>query len=88
MSVLTNLRGNLNPEHPLVRQVQEKTGLQDQKQVTQYTEQSASVIKQEATANPQGIESLFGNVLVDIGGMSGKKGLGGLIKGFLGSKDK
>jgi hypothetical protein len=45
-----------------------------------------SVIKQEATENPQGIESLFGNVLGDIGGMSGdtgeqiKKGLGGLIK--------
>ena len=29
MSVLTNLGGNLNPEHPLVRQVQEKTGLQE-----------------------------------------------------------
>ncbi|MGB8161017.1 MAG: hypothetical protein WCE93_12790 [Nitrososphaeraceae archaeon] len=95
MSLLTNLEGNLNPEHPLVRQVQEKTGLQDQQQVTQYTEQAVSVIKQEATKNPQGIESLFGNVLGGIGGgMSGdtgeqvKKGLGGLIKGFFGSKDK
>lgn len=94
MSLLTNLEGNLNPEHPLVRQVQEKTGLQDQQQVTQYTEQAVSVIKQEATENPQGIESLFGNVLGGIGGMSGdtgeqvKKGLGGLIKGFFGSKDK
>ena len=95
MSLLTNLGGNLNPEHPLVRQVQEKTGLQDQQQVTQYTEQAVSVIKQEATENPQGIESLFGNVLGGIGGgMSGdtgeqvKKGLGGLIKGFFGSKDK
>ena len=93
MSVLTNLGVKLNHEHPLVRQVQEKTGLQDQQQVTQYTEQAVSVIKQEATANPQGIESLFGNVLGGIGGMSGdageqvKKGLGGLIKGFFGSKD-
>ena len=47
MSVLTNLGGNLNPEHPLVRQVQEKTGLQDQQQVTGYPEQAVSVIKQE-----------------------------------------
>ena len=91
MSVLTNLGGNLNGDHPLVKQVQEKTSIQDPQQIIQYTHKAVDFIKEEAGANPQGIESLVGNVLGNIGGDEGqqvKKGLGGLLKGLFGSKGK
>lgn len=94
MSILSNLGGgNLTAEHPLVKQVQEKTGLEDSQQAAQYTEKAVNFIKQEADVNPEGVESLFGNILGSATGVSTadvgekpKKGLGGLLKGFFGSK--
>jgi hypothetical protein len=67
MSALSNLRG-LNADHPLVKQVLEKTDIKDSHQVTQYTQQAVDLIKQEADTNPKGVESLFGSFLGDIGG--------------------
>lgn len=65
-----------------------KTGIEDPQKVTGYTQQAVDLIKQEATANPEGIESLFNNVLGgaagDVGGEV-KKSIGDRIKGFFGS---
>ena len=84
-SVLSGLGSNLNSDNQLVKQIQEKTGIQDPQKVTGYTQQAVDLIKQEATANPEGIESLFNNALGgaagDIGGEP-KKGIGDRIKGF------
>lgn len=61
-SVLSGLGTNLNAENPLVKQIQEKTKIEDPQKATEYTQQAVDLIKQEATANPNGIESLFSNV--------------------------
>jgi hypothetical protein len=76
---------SINSDDPLVKQVQEKASIQDPQQATQYVQQAASLIKQEAVTNPQGIESLFGGL---IGGEVGDttKGIGERLKGFFGSK--
>jgi hypothetical protein len=87
-SVLSGLGSNLNSDNQLVKQIQEKTGIEDPQKVTGYTQQAVDLIKQEATANPEGIESLFNNVLGgaagDVGGQL-KKSIGDRIKGFFGS---
>ena len=84
-SVLSDLGTNLNAENPLVKQIQEKTGIEDSQKVTGYTKQAVDLIKQESIANPEGIESLFKNVvgatIVDTGGEV-KKGIVDRIKGL------
>src|SRR5206468_9866314 len=88
-SVLSGLGTNLNAENPLVKQIQEKTKIEDPQKATEYTQQAVDLIKQEATANPNGIESLFSNVLSSgSGNIEGelKKGLGDRLKGLFGSK--
>lgn len=95
MSILSNLQSNLSPEHPLINQVQERTGLKDTQLVTKHVENALNFIAQEADVNPEGIESLFGNIQGPITGNGfkggnmtekAKKGLGGLIKGFFRAK--
>lgn len=84
-SVLSGLGTNLNAENPLVKQIQEKTGIEDSQKVTGYTQQAVDLIKQEAAANPEGIESLFKNALGDtVGDIEGevKKGIVDRIKGL------
>lgn len=88
-SVLSGLDTNLNAENPLVKQVQEKTKIEDPQKVTEYTRQAVDLVKQEASANPKGIESLFSNVLGSASGdIEGelKKGIGDRLKGLFGSK--
>lgn len=91
-SILSDLGTNLRADHPLVKQVQEKTNIEDTQKVTRYTHQAVDFVKQETDANPQGIESLFGNILGSMGGGVGnvggelKKGLGDRLKGLFGSK--
>jgi len=88
-SVLSGLGTNLNADNPLVKQIQEKTKIEDPQKVTQYTQQAVELIKQEASANPKGIESLFGDVLGSVAGETGgevKKSIGDRIKGLFGSK--
>jgi len=84
-SVLSDLGANLNAENPLVKQIQEKTGIEDSQKVTGYTQQAVDLIKQESIANPEGIQSLFKNVVgatvVDTGGEV-KKGIVDRIKGL------
>jgi len=96
-SVLSNLSADLKGDHPLVKEVQEKANLQDSQQATQYIHKAVDFVKEEAGHNPQGIESLFGDVLggVSSAGSAGpevgeqvKKGFGGFLKGLFGSKNK
>jgi hypothetical protein len=87
-SVLSEL-GNVGNDHPLVAQVQQKANIQDPQQATQYVQQAVGVMKQEADTNPEGFQSLFGDVLGGMGGgMAGDtaKSIGDKIKGFFGSK--
>lgn len=95
LAILSNLQDNLTPEHPLIIQVQEKTGLKDKQLVSDYVENALNFISQEADVNPEGIESLFGNTKASVTGdrhrsdnpvEKRKKGLGELIKGFFTSK--
>jgi hypothetical protein len=84
-SVLSELGTNLNADNPLVKQIQEKIKIEDPQKVTQYTQQAVELIKQEASANPKGIESLFSNVLGNVVGETGgdvKKSIGDRIKGL------
>jgi hypothetical protein len=87
-SVLSGLGTNLNADNPLVKQIQEKTKVEDTQKVTEYTGQAVELIKQEASANPKGMESLFSNVLGSVGGETSrevKKSIGDRIKGLFGS---
>jgi len=94
MSILTNLRSNLTSEHPLVNQVQQRTGLKDIQLVINHVENALNFITEEADVNPEGIESLFrntqepvtGNGLRTVAKEKSKKSLGGLIKGFFEAK--
>jgi hypothetical protein len=95
MYILSSIQSNLSPEHPLISQVQDKTGLKDKQLVSDHVENALNFITQEADVNPEGIESLFGNIPASSTGnrlrnkdTSGKakKGLGGLIKGFFTTK--
>jgi hypothetical protein len=82
---------NINTDHALVKQIQEKTNIKDSQDITRYIQQAAGAIKQEVDANPKGIESLFSEVVGGTAGAAGTttdtaKGLGERIKGFFGIK--
>jgi hypothetical protein len=61
-SVLSGL-GALNPDHELVKSVQQKTGIQNAEQARQYTQQGIDILKEQFTSNPQGLQSLFSGYL-------------------------
>jgi ABC-type dipeptide/oligopeptide/nickel transport system ATPase subunit len=94
MSILSNLQSNITSEHPLVNQVQQRTGLKDTQLVINHVENALNFIAQEADVNPEGIESLFRNIQGPVTGNGvrsadrekAKKSLGGLIKGFFEAK--
>ncbi len=73
-SSFTELQGGLNndPRHPLVQQVKNNCGLQDDNQARMYTQQATGFLSEHANNDPQGLSSLFGS----LGG--GGAGLGGL----------
>ena len=72
-SSFSELEGGLNdPRHPLVQQVKNNCGLQDDNQARMYTQQATGFLRENANNDPQGLSSLFGS----LGGMGG--GLGGL----------
>src|ERR671926_1004714 len=80
-SALSQLQNDANndPNHPLVQQVKNDSGLQDNNQARQYTQQAISMLNEHADNNPQGLHSIFGNVAstkgFDLGSMLG--GIGG-----------
>ena len=88
-SMLSGL-GGLNRDHELVRNVQQKAGIQDQETARQYTQQGVDVLNEQSRNDPQGLQSLLGGFLGG-GGSSGNQqgkggggGLGGMVGDLLG----
>ncbi|MFL6493073.1 MAG: hypothetical protein ACJ70O_08245 [Nitrososphaera sp.] len=76
-SSFSELEGGINndPRHPLVQQVKNNCGLQDDNQARMYTQQATGFLSEHANNDPQGLSSLFGS----LGGGGGRDtGLGGL----------
>ena len=84
-SSLSELEGGLNndPRHPLVQQVKNNCGLQDDNQARMYTQQATGLLRENANNDPQGMSSLFGS----FGGGGGQQqggGIGNIVGGLLG----
>jgi hypothetical protein len=67
-SSLSNLmgqreRGELHQDHSLIQYVQQQTGIQDPEQAREYTHHAVGLMHEHANNNPQGLQSLFGNLL-------------------------
>jgi len=61
-SAISNI-GPLDANHALVQRVQQDTGIQDPQQATQYTQQAVDLMNEHANSNPQGIQSLFSDLM-------------------------
>jgi hypothetical protein len=84
-SSFSELEGGINydPRHPLVQQVKNNCGLQDDNQARMYTQQATGLLRENANNDPQGMSSLFGS----FGGAGGQQqggGIGNLVGGLLG----
>ena len=80
-SALSQLQNDANdPTLPLVQQVTNDSGLQDNNQARQYTQQAIGMLNEHADNNPQGLQSMFGNFAnskgFDLGSLLGGGGLG------------
>src|SRR5215213_2642525 len=98
-SSFSDLEGGINndPRHPLVQQVKNNCGLQDDNQARMYTQQATGLLRENANNDPQGLSSIFGS----LGGMGGGLGqqqqqgggggigdmVGGLLRGGAASDD-
>jgi hypothetical protein len=84
-SSFSELEGGLNdPRHPLVQQVKNNCGFQDDNQARMYTQQATGLLRENANNDPQGLSSLFGS----FGGGGGQQGgIGNLVGGLLGGGD-
>ena len=81
-SSFSELEGGLNdPRHPLVQQVKNNAGLQDDNQARMYTQQATGLLRENANNDPQGLSSLLGSF--GGGGQQGG-GIGNLVGGLLG----
>ena len=82
-SSFSELQGGLNndPSHPLVQQVKNNCGLQDDNQARMYTQQATGFLSEHANNDPQGLSSLFGSFG---GGQQQGGGIGNLVGGMLG----
>jgi hypothetical protein len=69
----------VNKAHELVRHVQQKAGIQDPEQATQYTQQGVNILNEQSKSNPQGLQSILGG-----GGNRQSSGSGGGIGDMLG----
>ena len=83
-SSFSELEGGLNndPRHPLVQQVKNNCGLQDDNQARMYTQQATGLLRENANNDPQGLSSLFGSL--GGGGQQQGGGIGNLVGGMLG----
>src|SRR5215210_998671 len=84
-SSFSDLEGGINndPRHPLVQQVKNNCGLQDDNQARMYTQQATGLLRENANNDPQGMSSLFGS----LGGGGGQQqggGIGSMVGGLLG----
>jgi hypothetical protein len=87
-SSFSELEGGINndPRHPLVQQVKNNCGLQDDNQARMYTQQATGLLRENANNDPQGISSLFGSFSGGAGGGGQQQGggIGNLVGGLLG----
>ena len=86
-SSFSELEGGLNndPRHPLVQQVKNNCGLQDDNQARMYTQQATGLLRENANNDPQGLSSLLGSF--GGGGLGQQQqggGIGNLVGGLLG----
>ena len=84
-SSFSELEGGLNndPRHPLVQQVKNNCGLQDDNQARMYTQQATGFLSEHANNDPQGLSSLFGSF--GGGGLGQQQGgIDNLVGGLLG----
>jgi hypothetical protein len=81
-SSFSELEGGINndPRHPLVQQIKNNCGLQDDNQARMYTQQATGLLRENANNDPQGLSSLFGS----FGGGQQGGGIGNLVGGMLG----
>ena len=84
-SSFSDLEGGINndPRHPLVQQVKNNCGLQDDNQARMYTQQATGLLRENANNDPQGLSSLLGS----FGGGGQQQqggGIGNLVGGLLG----
>jgi hypothetical protein len=79
-SILSGLEG-LNKDHELVRDVQQKTGIQDPEQARQYTQHGVDILNEQSKNNPQGLQSILGGFLGGGGNQqgSGSGGVGDML---------
>ncbi len=89
-SAFSELDGGLNndPRHPLVQQVKNNCGFQDDNQARMYTQQATGQLRENANNDPQGLSSLFGNFLGGGGAAGGQQqgGIGNLVGPLLGAR--
>src|ERR671919_478051 len=85
-SSFSELEGGINndPRHPLVQQVKNNCGLQDDNQARMYTQQATGLLRENANNDPQGLSSLFGSLGGGGGGQQQGGGIGNLVGGLLG----
>jgi hypothetical protein len=88
-SSFSELEGGINndPRHPLVQQVKNNCGLQDDNQARMYTQQATGFLSEHANNDPQGLSSLFGSLGGAGGGgtqQQGGGGIGNVVGGLLG----
>jgi hypothetical protein len=83
-SSFSDLEGGINndPRHPLVQQVKNNCGLQDDNQARMYTQQATGLLRENANNDPQGMSSLFGSF--GGGGQQQGGGIGNVVGGLLG----
>jgi hypothetical protein len=91
-SSFSELEGGINndPRHPLVQQVKNNCGLQDDNQARMYTQQATGFLSEHANNDPQGLSSLFGSLGGAGGGgtqQQGGGGIGNVVGGLLGGGD-
>ena len=81
-SALSQLQKQLNddPNHPLVKQVKNESGLQDNNQARQYTQSAVGMLNEHADNNQEGLQSMLGNFAnskgFDLGSILGGGGSG------------
>ena len=87
-SSFSELEGGINndPRHPLVQQVKNNCGLQDDNQARMYTQQATGFLSEHANNDPQGLSSLFGSLGgAGVGGTQQQGGgIGNVVGGLLG----
>src|SRR5215210_2413995 len=88
-SSFSELEGGINndPRHPLVQQVKNNCGLQDDNQARMDTQQATGLLRENANNDPQGMSSLFGSFGGAGGGQQQGGGIGNLVGGLLGGNN-